>query len=50
MTTLALLPYFSGWEWLIILAILVLLFSKRIPGIARGIGSGIVEFKKGLSS
>ncbi len=38
----------SGWEIWIILAIFLLLFGHRIPGMARAMGSGIVEFKKGL--
>jgi sec-independent protein translocase protein TatA len=36
------------WEWLIILVIVLLLFGNRIPGMARALGSGITEFKKGL--
>ncbi len=40
---------FSGhWEWLVILVIALLLFGHRIPGMARSLGSGITEFKKGL--
>lgn len=39
-----------GWEWLIILVVGLLLFGHRIPGMARALGSGIVEFKKGLRS
>ena len=38
----------GGMELWIILAIILLLFSHRIPGMARSMGSGIVEFKKGL--
>lgn len=38
----------GGWEMWIILAIFLLLFGHRIPGMARAMGSGIVEFKKGL--
>jgi sec-independent protein translocase protein TatA len=38
----------GGWELWIILAIFLLLFGHRIPGMARAMGSGIVEFKKGL--
>lgn len=34
------------WEALLILGLLILLFgAKRIPGIAKGIGSGIRNFK-----
>lgn len=40
-----------GWqEILLILLIALLLFgAKRIPDLARGLGKGIREFKKGLS-
>jgi sec-independent protein translocase protein TatA len=40
----------SGWEFWIILVVALLLFGHRIPGMARSLGSGIVEFKKGLRS
>jgi sec-independent protein translocase protein TatA len=37
------------WEWMLILAILVLVFgAKRLPEIGRGMGKGIREFKKSL--
>ncbi|QDU81260.1 Sec-independent protein translocase protein TatA [Polystyrenella longa] len=36
-------------EILIVLAIVLLLFGKRLPGVARSLGSSIVEFKKGMS-
>lgn len=35
-------------EWIIIGAIALLLFGKRLPEVARSMGKGIVEFKKGL--
>ncbi len=38
----------GGWEIWIVLLIALLLFGHRIPGMARSLGSGIVEFKKGL--
>lgn len=39
--------FFGGFEWLIIILILILLFgAKKIPEVARGIGRGIVEFRK----
>jgi sec-independent protein translocase protein TatA len=42
------LPSAGGWEILIILVIILLLFgAKRIPELAKGLGSGIREFKKG---
>ena len=41
--------FFNGpWEWIIILAIALLLFGHRIPGMARSLGAGITEFKRGL--
>ena len=36
-------------ELLIIAAIILLLFGHRLPGIMRSLGSGIVQFKKGLN-
>ena len=35
-------------ELLILLAIGLLLFGKRLPEVGRGIGKAIVEFKKGV--
>ena len=35
-------------ELLIILAVGVLLFGRRLPEVGRSLGKGIVEFKKGL--
>ncbi len=35
-------------EMMIILAIGVLLFGKRLPEVGRSLGKGIVEFKKGV--
>lgn len=39
---------FGPWEMWVILLIALLLFGHRIPGMARSLGSGIVEFKRGL--
>jgi len=38
----------NGWEWIIILVVILLLFGHRLPTMARSLGSGITEFKKGL--
>jgi sec-independent protein translocase protein TatA len=39
---------FGGTELIIALVIILLLFgAKRIPELARGLGSGVREFKKG---
>ena len=35
-------------EWIVIGAIGLLLFGKRLPEVGRSLGKGIVEFKKGL--
>lgn len=36
----------GGWEIIIILVIVVVLFgSKKIPGLARGLGQSVKEFK-----
>lgn len=38
----------GGTEWIIILAIGLLIFGKRLPEVGRSLGKGIVEFKKGV--
>ena len=38
----------GGMEWLVIAAIGLLIFGKRLPEVGRSLGKGIVEFKKGL--
>ena len=35
-------------HWLIIAAIVFLLFGNRLPQVMRSLGQGVVEFKKGL--
>ena len=43
-----LFAFFNGWEILAILAIVLLLFgASRLPRLARGLGEGVKEFKKG---
>jgi len=36
-------------EWIVIGAIGLLIFGKRLPEVGRSLGKGIVEFKKGLA-
>ena len=38
----------GGWEWIVILVVVLVFFGNRIPGMARSLGSGINEFKSGL--
>ena len=41
---------FSGWEILVVLFVVLLLFgSSRLPQLARGMGKSISEFKKGIT-
>jgi len=38
----------SGYEWIVVLIVALLLFGKRLPEVMRAMGQGIREFKKGL--
>ncbi|GAA9837805.1 twin-arginine translocase TatA/TatE family subunit [Helicobacter pylori] len=39
----------SIWHWVIVLLVIVLLFgAKKIPELAKGLGSGIKSFKKAV--
>ena len=39
----------GSWEIWIILLIVLLLFGRRIPQVARSLGQGISQFKRGLN-
>jgi len=39
---------FSAMHWLIVAAVVFLLFGNRLPSVMRSLGRGVVEFKKGL--
>lgn len=54
MTQLAIIPLFlgnlRGWEWIIILVVILLLFGgKKIPELMRGLGKGVRSFKEGMN-
>jgi sec-independent protein translocase protein TatA len=39
----------NGWEIVLILAVVLILFgAKKLPGLAKGFGQGIKEFKTGM--
>ena len=39
----------TGWEWIIILIVVLLLFGgKKIPELMRGLGKGVKSFKDGI--
>ncbi|HEB60251.1 MAG TPA: twin-arginine translocase TatA/TatE family subunit [Phycisphaeraceae bacterium] len=38
----------GGYEWVILLALGLLIFGKRLPEVGRNFGKTIVEFKKGI--
>ncbi len=48
--TLALIGSMSIWHWLIVLAVVLLLFGGggKIPRLMKDVGTGIKSFKKGL--
>ncbi len=42
---------FNGWEIIIVLLIVLLLFgARKLPDLARSIGASAKEFRKGLDS
>jgi TatA/E family protein of Tat protein translocase len=36
------------WELIVMLLIILVLFGSRLPKVARSLGQGITEFKKGI--
>ena len=38
----------GGWEWIIILVIVLLVFGKKLPNTMRSIGKSVLEFKRGV--
>ncbi len=46
------LAFFSmpgGLEWVVIGLVALLLFGKRLPGVAKSLGQALHEFKSGLA-
>ncbi|MHC4830460.1 MAG: Sec-independent protein translocase subunit TatA/TatB [Planctomycetota bacterium] len=42
------LAFLSGWELAVVGVIALLVFGKRLPEVARSLGKGVSEFKKGI--
>jgi sec-independent protein translocase protein TatA len=38
----------SGYHWIILLIIVLILFGNRLPSVMRSLGRGVTEFKKGI--
>src|SRR5205809_4996555 len=50
MNTMLMAGFFGGWEIVLILAVVLILFgAKKLPELAKGLGQGIKEFKKASS-
>ena len=49
MSTLALFGPIGTWEAIVLLALGLLIFGRRLPEVGRSLGKGIVEFRKGLA-
>lgn len=48
MAPLGFIQNFGPWEWLIVLAIILILFGHRLPGVGRALGRSVGEFKSGI--
>lgn len=45
------MPRISGWEWLIVALIVIVLFgAKKLPDLARSLGASAKEFRKGIEA
>lgn len=44
----AMFGFGSGWHWIIILVVVLLLFGRRIPAMLRSLGTGVREFREGM--
>lgn len=50
MNAMILLGIIGGTEWILIIAVVLLLFGgRKIPELMKGLGQGIREFKEGMS-
>lgn len=38
----------SGFEWIILLVVALLIFGHKLPSVMRNLGSSVGEFKKGV--
>ncbi len=50
MMPLAFMSMPGGLEWLVIGLVALLLFGKRLPGVARSLGQTLTEFRSGLAT